>query len=146
MDTLQGGIHMDTNSPNQEKTFQQLYDLVKSQNNKLEQLQKEVSSQTQKLEHLETISTSQKNTIVELINVINTYTSYVLSVCVAWKKDIQQKYELSNSDVGTSRIDDEAIIELTKLGLSGKAIAKKLGCSEWSVYNHKKVLKEQGRL
>lgn len=146
MDRIEGGIHMNNNRPDQESTFQQLYDLVKSQNDKLDQLQKEVSNQTGKLEHLETISTSQRNTIVELINVINTYTSYVLSVCVAWKKDIQQKYELSNSDVGTPRIDDEAIIELTKLGLSGKAIAKKLGCSEWSVSKHKKALREQGRL
>lgn len=146
MDTIEGGIHMETNRPNQENTFQQLYDLVKSQNDKLEQLQEEVSNQTGKLEHLEKISTSQRNTIIELINVINTYTSHVISVCVAWKKDIQQKYELSNSDVGTPRIDDEAIIELTKLGLSGKAIAKKLGCSEWSIYNHKKNLREQGRL
>ena len=100
----------------------------------------------ERLDKLENQLNGLNKTIVMLTDVLSGYSSKVDEVCLVWKHDFMDKYGFTRQDLGLSRVDDEAILKLSKLGVSVKAQAELLGCHVQSIINHRNKLKGQGRL
>lgn len=103
----------------------------------------EVKESIDRLEiHLKRIEKTMNN----LIECIYSYDAHVKEACVLWRKQQKESLGLSNVSFGLPDIDDEAIVVMSKQGLSINAQARKLNCNRSTILNHRKKLKEQGRL
>lgn len=100
----------------------------------------------ERLNQLENQVNAMDKSVDKLSSKLDDFLGKIYTAYLFIQKQAEEKYGIKTLRRKDGRVDDNAIIEMSKKGVTVEAQANILGVSKVAVYNHRKNLREQGRL